>query len=66
MELAAIWNQVDKLIKKENELKSVVNRNICSECDGVKVIHQKDFRYVLHVVSLRTVLLTSLPNGRVV
>ena len=38
MELAAIWNQVDKLIKKENELKSVVNRNICSECDGVKVI----------------------------
>jgi len=28
MELAAIWNQVDKLIKKEDELKPVINRNI--------------------------------------
>ncbi len=38
MELAAIWNQVDKLIKKEDELKPVINRNICSECEGTKVI----------------------------
>ena len=35
--LATIWSQVDTLLPKENEEKSV-NMNFCRECSGVKVI----------------------------
>jgi transcription initiation factor TFIIB len=35
--LATIWSQVDTLLPKENEEKSV-NMNFCRECAGVKVI----------------------------
>lgn len=37
MELAAIWNQVDDLYGKKDEIKLVINKNFCGECNGVKV-----------------------------
>src|SRR5210317_1881411 len=37
MELAAIWNQVDHALGKQDEIKLVVNKNFCGECNGVKV-----------------------------
>jgi transcription initiation factor TFIIB len=35
--LAAIWSELDALLPKENEEKSV-NKNFCRECSNVKVI----------------------------
>lgn len=37
MELAAIWNQVDHALGKKDEIKLVINKNVCGECNGVKV-----------------------------
>jgi transcription initiation factor TFIIB len=40
--LAAIWSDVDKLLKDQTEQK-LVDINICRECDGVKVIGSEGF-----------------------
>jgi len=36
MELAAIWNQVDTIFGRKEEIK-LLNKNFCIECNGVKV-----------------------------
>ena len=39
MELVTIWNQLDALIDTKKEIKlDTANKNICGECDGIKVI----------------------------
>ena len=39
MELVTIWNQLDALIDTKKEIKlDTTNKNICGECDGIKVI----------------------------
>lgn len=40
--LATIWSELDALLPKENEEKTV-NRNFCIECSGVKVITREGF-----------------------
>ena len=40
--LAAIWSDVDKLLKDQSEQK-LVDINICRECDGTKVIGSEGF-----------------------
>ena len=40
--LAAIWSDVDKLLKDQTEQK-LVDINICRECEGVKVIGPDGF-----------------------
>ena len=38
MELVTIWNQLDALIDTKKEIKlDTTNKNICGECDGIKV-----------------------------